>query len=475
MERIVNIKNIIIQYHLANDIKYELDEVDAKDLLCPERLDIVAKYLYLELKDKCPTYARDLYLEHIRVMTKGSYVEPYSEKNAREKFIESFDRLYADMQREGYCAQVSPIPVDRHMRIMDGAHRIAVCMKMGIKVPVVILPMEANDDVYNQDFFVRHGMENAFLDEMVRFYIHLSPRCACINVWPSAKGHDEELLDIINREFEIVYHKEVPFNENGAFYYLAQIYQEYSWAQNSEEGFSGVYRKLMPCFPTFDPVRCFFVEVDDYGKLIEVKERMRDLFGLEKHSLHMTDNKNETIQMADILLSKNTIDFLNRCNPLQFKNTFKLMGMAKEIAEKQQSCFTGSLVLALYGIREANDVDYISFDDNDNNSHNAFLNLYGYTKEEILNQPDLHFTFFDLIFLTLDNIKKFKENRKEGKDVDDIKLMDLVMKGGGKNWKAEYLRRKRRLIATIQGWIIRLAHKTGTYELLRQTYKNIKR
>ena len=189
----------------------------------------------------------------------------------------------------------------------------------------------------------------------------------------------------------------------------------------------------------------------------------------------MTDNKNETIQMADILLYKNTIDFLNRCNPLQFKNTFKLMGMAKEIAEKQQSCFTGSLVLALYGIREANDVDYISFDDNDNNSHNAFLNLYGYTKEEILNQPDLHFTFFDLIFLTLDNIKKFKENRKEGKDVDDIKLMDLVMKGGGKNWKAGYLRRKRRLIATIQGWIIRLAHKTGTYELLRQTYKNIKR
>lgn len=49
----------------------------------------------------------------------------------------------------------------------------------------------------------------------------------------------------------------------------------------------------------------------------------------------------------------------------------------------------------------------------------------------------------------------------------------MILNSNGKNWKAEYLREKRRLIATIQGYIIRIAHKTGTYEMLRQLYKKI--
>ncbi len=471
----INIDNIKIQYHLPDDVDYKVDEVDANTLLCPERLDLAAKLLYLELKEVCPEYAKKLYLEHIRVMTKGSFVEPYSDKNSSDSFILMFDKLFDDMKQNGYAESVSPIPVDRNLRIMDGAHRIAVCLKLGLKVPIVILPMEASDDVYNQEYFDKFGMDPDYLDAIVCCYIHHCSQCVCINIWPSAKGHDHELFDIISQEFKIIYKKSVPLTENGAFFYLAQIYQEYSWAQNSDEGFSGVYRKLLPCFPSFDPVRCVFVEVKDYGRLVEIKDKMRSLYELEKHSLHMTDNKRETVQMADILLSNNTISFMNRCNALQFKNTFKLLEEAKTFFSGDEVCFTGSIVLALYGVRQANDIDYISLNDNDNNSHNQFLSLYGLSKEQILYQPDLFFWFFDMKFLCLENIKKFKVNRNEGKDVDDIKLIEFVLKDNGKNWKAEYLRRKRRMIATIQGEIIRIAHKTGTYELLRQTYKNLRK
>ena len=469
----IDISHIITQYQLPKDIEYKVEIVEAHSLLCPERLDLAAKYLYLELKDVCPNYSKELYNEHIRVMTKGSYIEPYSQKKNAESFIKSFNDVYDDLKNNGYSQSVSPIPVDQNYRIMDGAHRIAACIKLGIKVPVVILPMEAKDDIYDQAFFEKQGMNPDLLDVIVQCYIRLSNKCACINIWPSAKGHDKELFDIIKKEFKIIYKKDVPFNENGAFYYLAQIYQEYSWAQNSSEGFSGVYRKLMPCFPSFDPVRCVFVEVKDYAKLVDIKEEMRELYDLEKHSLHMTDNKKETIQMANILLSANTISFLNACNALEYKNTFKLLEQARNIQKKNDVCFTGSLVLALYGVRQANDVDYICSDDNDSDSHNAYLSLYGYSKGEILYQPNLSFSFFDLRFLNLKCIKSFKINRDEKKDRDDIKLIDFVLKNTGKSWKAEYLRKKRRIIAKIQGEIIRLAHKTGTYELLRQTYKHI--
>lgn len=468
-----NIKNVLIQYNLKEDIKYKLDNVNAKELLCPQRLDIAAKYLYLNLKDTCPDYAKKIYIEHIRVMTKNSFVEPYSEKKSADAFINAFNYLYDEIAKNGYDDHVGPIPVDKNLRIMDGAHRVAVCMKLNISVPIVILPVEAKDDVYDQDFFERFGMDVDYLDVIVNTYIHLSSQCACINIWPSAKGHDKELFDIIEKYFRVVFKKKVPLNENGAFYYLAQIYQEYSWAQNSEEGFSGIYRKLLPCFPCFDPIRCIFVEVEDYSKLIEIKEEMRSLFNLEKHSLHMTDNMKETIQMANILLSNNTISFLNKCNALEYKNTLKLLEQARNINSKQDVCVTGSLVLAMYGIRQANDVDYISLDDNDSESHNTYLPLYGYSKEQIIFQPDLSFWFFDIKFLNLDCIRKFKINRNESKDLDDIKLIDLIFKDNGKIWKVELIRRKRRIIAKLQGSIIRIAHKTGTYELLRQTYRKI--
>lgn len=471
----INISQIIKQYNLPEDIEYRTDIVDAQRLLCPERLDLAAKYLYLVLKDTCPDYAEKMYVEHIRVMTKGSFIEPYSDKKSARDFINAYNSLIDNLSSGGYDENVSPLPVDRNMRIMDGAHRVAICMKLNIKVPIVILPMDANDDVYDQTFFDSYGMDPNYMDAIINSYIQLSSKCACINIWPSAKGHDKELLKIINSHFKIVFQKSVLLNENGAFYYLAQIYQEYSWAQNSDEGFSGVYRKLMPCFPSFDPIRCFFVEVENYDDLVVIKEEMRKLFDLEKHSLHMTDNKKETIQMADILLSNNTISFMNRCNALQFKNTFKLLAEARKIFASSNVCFTGSLVLALYGVRQANDVDYISINDNDNNSHNQFLSLYGFTKNQALYQPDLFFWFFDMKFLKLENVRYFKLKRNEGKDSDDIKLIDYVLKENGKSWKVEYLRKKRRFIAKVQGEIIRIAHKTGSYELLRRTYKKIKR
>ena len=178
--------------------------------------------------------------------------------------------------------------------------------------------------------------------------------------------------------------------------------------------------------------------------------------------------------MADILLSSNTISFLNKCEPLRYKSTFKLLEEAKRLNKETNVCFTGSIVLSLYGIREANDIDYITEQSNDKDSHNDLLPIYKLKKEQALYQPDLHFTFFGLRFLTLDCVKEFKHNRNEGKDADDIKLISLVESSNKNNIKAEFIRKKRRIIAKIQGFIIRIAHKTGTYELLRKIYRKFK-
>lgn len=462
-------------YHLNDDMVFIVREVDARELLGPKRLDVIAKYLYLKLKDKCPKHAENLYLEHIRVMTRDSFVEAGSHKSGREAFLQSFHELYEDMKKNGYRSNQLPIPVDKDMCLMDGAHRTACAAALGLPVTVIQLPVTAEYDCYDYRFFRERAMEETYLDEIVLQYIRMTDHNVCINLWPSAKGHDEELRALIDRYFTVFYEKEITFSENGAFHYLAQIYREYSWAQNhDEDGFSGVYRKLVPCFPTFDPVRVFFVKTKEFDHLAEIKEEMRDIYKLEKHSMHATDNDEETAEMAEILLSKETLRFMNACQPLKFKNTFKLLEETSQ-HDPQTTVYTGSIVLALYGIREADDLDYLCTEE-DENSHNKYLDLYGITMDEALYDPEKTFTYFGNRFLTLETVKKFKENRGEGKDRDDLKLIDLVLSSAGQeDPEIKRIQTRRRRIARIQGVILKTAHKTGTYDLLRNIYHLVKK
>lgn len=460
-------------YKLDEGMSFSVETIEAKQLLCAKRLDIIAKVQYLKLKDIAHDYAQSLYLEHIRVMTKDSFIEAGSHKEKAQDFIDAFNALYDDMKHNGYREDLLPVPVDKNGVIMDGAHRVACAIVLNIPIKIVKLPVEAIYDLYDYLYFEDRLMNERYLDNLILEYIKTQDNIGCINIWPSAVGRDEEIQKILKKNFEIIYYKEVHFNENGAFQYLAQIYKEYSWAQNNGDGFSGVYRKLLPCFPNFNPVRVYFISSRDYTLVTSVKEELRKLFGLEKHSMHATDNYQETLEMSEILLSDNTIQFLNQSNPLKFNTTIPLLSEANKY-DLSKTIFTGSIVLALYGIREANDLDYLTLDD-DPNSHNYLLKYYFSSVEELLNNPEKSFTYFGLRFLTLNEIIKFKKNRNESKDEDDVRLIQLIVSNSNKtNYKVKMIQTKRRVIAKTQGVILKVAHKTGTYDLLRTIYKKMK-
>ena len=460
-------------YHITDEMEYSVETVAAERLLCANRLDIIAKYQYLIDRDRIPETAKKNYLEHIRCMTKGSFFEAGSEKQGEENFITCFDALFENIRKNGYSEQKIPVPVDRNMQIIDGAHRVAVCLALHLPVRIVHLPVDGIYDCYDYRYFQSQGMDSDLLDKIVLGYIRLKKNTVCFNIWPAAKGHEEELARIMENNFQILYRKQVTLNENGAFHYLAQIYSEYSWAQNDGDGFSGVYRKLLPCFPDFKPIQVWFVESDFFEHATEIKLQLRDLFGLEKHSLHATDNHRETEQMAEILLSRNSIEFMNKGNSIRFKSTFQLLQEARQF-NPETTVFTGSLILALYGIREAQDLDYISLD-HPEGSHNSFLNLYGMSLNEAVYDPSNYFYYFGMKFVTLKRVMEFKERRNEGKDADDLLLMKSLQKNAGKeDWRIHALQKKRKIIAEMQGMVLRFAHKTGTYNFLRSMYKRLK-
>lgn len=457
-------------YKLDKDTQYEILQVNPISLVNKNRIDIMAKLIYLEMKEVCNEYATDLYLEHIRVMTKDSFVEAGSDKKDKSSFITSFEYLLKNMKENGFEKESLPIPVDKNFQLMDGAHRTAAAIFLNIPVTIIKIDVIAKYDQYDFTYFMNHMMKEEYLDHMILRYIKLkNKKIACLNIWPSAIGHDEEVNSLIEN---VLYKKNVKLNENGAFNYLAQIYKEYSWAKNDGDGFSGIYRKLVPCFPNFNPVKVFFIEIEEFKEILDLKEKIRKIYKIDKHSVHATDNIEETIQMSEILLSKNSIDFLNNANVIKYKNTFKLLDGCLNF-DLSKTVFTGSIVLALYGIREANDLDYLSIID-DSLSHNEYIKLYGITLNEAIFDPRNYFIYFGRKFLTLSIIKQFKINRNENKDKEDVKMIDMILSNQKDNLTIKLLRAKRRCIAKIQGIVLKLAHNTGTYDILRTIYKLVK-
>ena len=109
------------EYGIDETTKYEIIEISPDELLKFSRLDIIAKLIYLENKS---VFDKKLYAEHIKAMTKGSYIEAGNkEKKSIETFCAFFDQLKNDIEKEGYSTEHYLVPIDKNFQILDGAHR----------------------------------------------------------------------------------------------------------------------------------------------------------------------------------------------------------------------------------------------------------------------------------------------------------------------------------------------------------------
>ena len=138
-------KDIISKYHLSiwqisPEQAFEVEFVNARQFLKAERIDLICKLYYIDckIKKKDMKYALELYSEHIRAFSNGSFVEPGNEtKNTLEKYLSCFDSLVADISQHGINEKKSIVPVGENNAILDGSHRVAIAIYFDIKIPIV--------------------------------------------------------------------------------------------------------------------------------------------------------------------------------------------------------------------------------------------------------------------------------------------------------------------------------------------------
>ena len=355
-------------YQIDTSKSYVIEKIKARELIVPQRIDIIAKWLYIDayVHNEDKKEAVELYRAHLDAFSCGNFIEPGSEyKNSLEKYMQVFDKLIENIRYQGFDEKKSIIPVGKNGEILDGSHRVAIAAYFDMEITIIRFPeCEQN---FGTDFFRNNLLNSEYLNKMVQQYLMLKENCYFACLWPVS--YDMTKLDVIKRIISkfgrIIYIEELVLNYNGLKNFMSQIYGHQSWVGTYENCFSGVEGKVKPCFVKGKPIRTIVFEAHCLDDVLHIKKEIRDLYTLQNHSVHISDNIVESRQMADLLYNKNSLHHLNYGKPCTFVSVQKELDEIKSII-KQKNIKSDSIVIgcdgtmAIYGLGKCCNITEIS-------------------------------------------------------------------------------------------------------------------
>lgn len=420
-------------------------------LLHARRFDIAVKYLYASYqRHRIQTdFAKRAYLAHIEVF--NGFNEGDGSKSNAAAFIANFDSILASVAADGFKAEASAVPIDRHGVPMDGAHRVAACL--AYDRPVTCLQLPGEGAVYDYRYFrdrtkfVAGGLDAHYADAAALAYAKLKTNTHIVNLFPAAVGRDADVEAILGRYGRIVYAKHVTIGRNAVPLLMRHIYEQEPWLGDWSNNFKGAQNKGGRCFDGDGPLRVYLIETDTPEKLRACKEEIRALYqiGATKNgqdAVHINDTHAETVLLARTYFNANSIAFLNSAKPQAFdafnqqfaryRQSLKAAGV-----DTDHFCIEGSAIMAAYGIRASRDLDYLSLGDMAPDfgtkligNHASELKHHVLGRDQIIFDPANHFYFFGMKIATLDVLRGMKAKRAEKpKDFSDIALIDAFTGG----------------------------------------------
>lgn len=431
----------IKENHIDTSKEYEIISIPARDLIKYNRFDLMAKWIYIDAKEHGleSNFAEKIYYDNINAFSSGSFIEPGTEnKNSFEKYKKDLDELIVDIKKNGFDENKSLVPVGKNDVLLDGSHRVAVAAYYDREIKVVRFP--ELDRCYDYRLFRKYLMSEISMGYMATYYAKLKKNCYLACVWPRADIEKicraEELIREIG---EIVYSQDVFLTRQGIHNFMVQIYGKQSWTGSIDNHFNGVEKKVEACYCKNNPVRTYLFECDDLEKVIDVKRRIREIFDIDNHSIHISDDYKETNEMVGLLYNPNSVHILNSSKMYLYDGVYKKLLMMKEIINKyaldeERFIIDSSAVLEICGLREAADIDYLTdylqkdiFDFDGIDNHESQLKYWPISVEEMLYNPENHFFFEGIKFISPQRLVEMKKIRAEKKDIRDVKLLKQII------------------------------------------------
>lgn len=447
-------ENFVKTKKITSNTPYEIREIDAKELLCPDRLDLAAKIAYIETREKGRdmSFARELYQKHIEAFSEGYYTEPGDEnKDSLERFFSVFDELIDNYKENGFDSDKSLVPIGRDNIILDGAHRTACAIYFGGKISVISFPQF--EVCFDYRYFRDRRLSEEMLEYMAVVYSRYASKplyLACL--WPvSPVEKRSQAIEMIAAQHGIVYDTSVMLKKNGLRNFMIQIYQYQDWIGTSDNHFAGVMGKVDACFAPNTSTETILFEGGALEDVLQMKDCIRAVFMLDKHAVHISDSNEETKLMASLLFNANSRHALNFGNPDTFPRFFNEY---KKLKRTGASLGT-SATLAYYGISDAGELeeDNLAFDE---------LN------------PRTYFVFDGLKFPALAQVK---ENLRVDKNEIYKKVSALLMLDENKaykrkleDFKTTFIWKAQKAELRCKQVAMKVTQKIGLYDVLHRLH-----
>ena len=379
------------------------------DLLTHKRFDVPIKYMYAS--NLSSDFYKNAYKEHLKVW--NDFREGNPKKRGFADFDNSFKSIIDNVVDE-------PVPVNAEGHVANGAHRLAAALYH--KRPINTRNTNHDENYHiecDYKFFIKMGLSKSVLKRTALEYAKLKPNTHVICLFPIAHTRIQEVMNIISEYCNIFYHSSTKLNSEGQLGLMKEIYLDDGWA--NEEG---IRRKGNQCFRGNSEVTFVLVDGKNIETIKEMKNKIRALFDVGNHSVHINDTHKETVRIAKTVFNDNSIHFLNN----RKNNSFpKYKGLMANMKPSDNEVITGSTVLSLYGLRDCKDIDLIYYNNPPADSHNQYLGTYYKpTLDDIINNPLYHLYYQGFKYVSLNVIKNMKILRNEPKDIIDVQLIEKV-------------------------------------------------
>jgi hypothetical protein len=426
--------------------KPDIFERAPHELLSVKRFDVMFKYLYAKSRESKwdTSYHEEAYLEHIRAWNGFSEYDS-TDKNSKEAFLRDFHQILDSIRDSGFDETVSTVPIQGDS-ILNGSHRLAGCLLHDVPVKCV-QGQDGKDGQHDCSwyFFTTQTQTNPIIyDRAALEYVKLSSKMKLITLFPIATRRNlvNQTRDVIGQFAKLFYEKPVFLNQNGAVNLMRELYWQEKWAESN--GGRGFFEKANLCFGgrvDGAPVVVFFAEFESQADAVECKKRIREIYKVANHSVHINDTHDESIRIAKTVLNNNSIQYLNsfdvtKARPARLTNLLSEYQrlISSQGLDLENYAVSAGAVISRFGLKVCKDVDYIHkgpaliTSNPDIQSHNEYgVALYPTNYDNIIFNPLHHFYVHGIKFASLPIVRGLKANRQEPKDFTDIALIDQVL------------------------------------------------
>ena len=420
-------------------------KVDASTIISRSiRFDLGIKYNYakslINLGYVPTVYVQD-YLKHINSF--NSFNEEIPNKKSPDDFIKSFDILIESLKNNGYQESEDKIFTTTEGELLNGAHRVSTLAALGREVNVHEIGGDA--ELYDFEFFQKKGLLENVSDRAIVGSLELEPAVRLLIVYPVVPNQFEPQIESqISKLGTLFFKKLVPANFNLITniklinYFIHGDQNHLAWVGSSSDKFSGIRRHAEESMGT-GRIRFYLIKNISDENFLHLKDDLRKIIGVGNYSLHGTDSFQETQDVIHAVCHPESLRCAKKnlnLASLMLADWLKEMSYALNADTRVRAnfCVGGSGPLGAFGARQVSDLDLLSEKPLEALQNISFVSFhdvsdvpYESSVMEFLIDPEKYFYFLGFKFISVNELKKMKLNRKETKDIHDLRLLEEIL------------------------------------------------